>query len=288
MILTASGLVLTNNHVIENATTINAQVVGGASYSARVLGYSVTDDIALLQLSGASGLSIVTTADSSALTVGQPVVGIGNAGGVGGTPSAVAGTITGLDQMITAGDSGTLSETLSGLIETDADIQPGDSGGPLVNTSGEVVGMDTAASSSNGEGASQSYAIAIDQALALARQIESGHSSAAVTIGGSRALLGVEVSDSSSGGLGFSAGSGSASGAGAYVAGVQSGSPADQAGITTGDTIVSVDGGAVSSSQDLSKALLDHAPGQTVSVGWVDSAGSSHTASVQLAQGPPA
>ena len=142
MVLTSSGLVLTNNHVIENATTINVQVVGAErTYSATVLGYSVTDDVALLQLQNASGLKTISTGNSSNLSVGQPVVAIGNAGGTGGTPSAVGGTVTALDQTITAGDAGTLSETLNGLIETDANIQPGDSGGALVNTAGKVIGM---------------------------------------------------------------------------------------------------------------------------------------------------
>jgi S1-C subfamily serine protease len=291
MVLTSSGLVLTNNHVIENATSINAQVIGGATYTARVLGYSVTDDVALLQLQGASGLSTITTGSSSTLSVGQPVVAIGNAGGTGGTPTAVAGTVTALDQTITAGDSGTLSETLSGLVETDADIQPGDSGGPLVNTSGQVVGMDTAASSTNGESTNQGYAIGINQALSLADQIKAGRGSTTVTIGSSRALLGVEVSGASGsqqGGFGFSPGSGGSGVDGAYVAGVQSGSPADDAGIATGDTIVSIDGSTVSSAQDLTNALLAHSPGDTVTVGWVDAQGASHSASVQLTQGPPA
>ena len=178
MVLTSSGLVLTNNHVIENASTINVQVIGSQrTYSATVLGYSVTDDVALLQLQNASGLKTVTTGNSSNLSVGQPVVAIGNAGGTGGTPTAVGGTITALNQTITAGDAGTLSETLNGLIETNADIQPGDSGGALVNTSGKVVGMNTAAAQTNGTSTNQGYAIGINQALSLANQIKSGRAS---------------------------------------------------------------------------------------------------------------
>lgn len=292
MVLTSTGLVLTNNHVIENATTVDAQIVGTSRiYTATVLGYSVTDDVALLQLQDASGLSTITPGSSSNLSIGQPVVAIGNAGGTGGTPTAVGGTITALDQTITAGDSGTLSETLSGLIETDADIEPGDSGGPLVDTSGSVLGMDTAASGSNGTGTNQGYAIGINQALSIARDIKNGQASSTVEIGGSRALLGVKVSDGSqsgSGGFGFSDGSGDGSGAaGAYVEGVQSGSPADNVGIGAGDTIVSINGTTISSAEGLSEALLDFAPGDTVTVGWVDAQGTSHTTSVQLTTGPP-
>ncbi len=289
MVLTSSGLVLTNNHVIENATTINAQIVGsGQSYTAKVIGYSVTDDVALLQLQNASGLKTITTGDPSTVTVGQPVVAIGNAGGTGGTPTAVGGTITALNQTITAGDSGTLSETLHGLFETDADIQPGDSGGALVNTSGKVIGMNTAAAESNGA-TSQGYAITIDQAMSIANQIKKGQASATVQIG-PRALLGVEVSDGSqSGAGGFFGGSGGGSSvAGAFVDEVQPGSGADGAGIVPGDTIVSINNSTISTSEDLSNVLLTHKPGDTVTVGWVDAQGASHSASVQLTTGPPA
>jgi S1-C subfamily serine protease len=289
MVISSSGLVLTNNHVIENATTINVQVIGGSrTYSATVLGYSVTDDVALLQLQNASGLKTVSTGNSSNLSTSQPVVAIGNAGGTGGTPSAVGGTITAVNQTITAGDAGTLSETLHGLIETNANIQPGDSGGALVNTSSKVIGMNTAAAQTNG-GSNQGYAIPINQAISIANQIKDGRASSTVQIG-PRALLGVEVTDpSQGGGNGFSGGSGSGSTvAGAYVAGVQSGSAADNAGIGTGDTIVSINGTTITSAESLTTALLDHKPGDTVTVGWVDAEGANHSSSVQLTTGPPA
>jgi len=286
MVLTASGLVLTNNHVIEDASTISAQVDGtGRTYSATVVGYSVTDDVALIQLSGASGLATVTTGNPSSLRVGQPIVAIGNALGKGGTPSAVAGAVTALDRTITASDPGTLTETLNGLIEVNAPIQPGDSGGPVVDSAGQVVGMDTAASVSGGNqfgvqsGTGQGYAIAIDDALNLVRQIEAGQTSTTVHIG-PRGLLGVEVSDS--------APDGSVAVSGAYVDQVEAGSPAAAAGITPGDTVVSVNGTTVSSSSDLTDLLANAAPGATEIVGWTDAAGSSHSATVQLVNGPPA
>ena len=106
-----------------------------------MVGYDRTKDIAVLQLHNASGLQTATLGNSSNASVGQDVVGVGNAGGTGGTPSAAGGTVTALNQSITASDEGDgTSEQLSGLIETNADIQPGDSGGALVNTSGQVLG----------------------------------------------------------------------------------------------------------------------------------------------------
>ena len=151
MVLTSSGLILTNNHVIDGATSISATDVGnGKTYSAKVVGYDRTGDIAVIKLVGASGLRTISTSAGTA-AVGQAVVGVGNAGGTGGTPSAAGGSITALGQSITASDNGGgNSENLTGLIETNAGIQPGDSGGSLVNTSGQVIGMDTAASAGPG------------------------------------------------------------------------------------------------------------------------------------------
>ena len=146
MVLTSSGEVLTNNHVIDGATSIKATDIGnGRTYTAKVVGYDKTHDVAVLQLEGASGLQTVSLSSASPRT-GQKVTALGNAGGKGGTPSKVTGTITGLNQSITASDeSAGDAERLTGMIGHDAAIQPGDSGGPLVDTYGQVIGMDTAA-----------------------------------------------------------------------------------------------------------------------------------------------
>ena len=280
IVLTSSGIVLTNDHVVENATSVTAQVVGtGRTYRATVLGYSVADDVALLQLKGAAGLKTVTTTNSSDLSVGSSVVAIGNAGGTGGTPTAAAGSITALDQTITAGGDGTLTETLQGMIEVNATIVPGDSGGPLVNGAGHVIGMDTAASASgNGFGAQsgggQGFAIAIDKALSIATAIREKASSAPSMSGPAR-VMGVEVNDDPLT-------------SGAYVEAVEPGSPAAAAGISTGDTIVSIDGATISSAPDLSTALGNDKPGASVTVGWVVPSGARHSASVHLIVGPPA
>ena len=135
MVVTSSGEVLTNNHVIDGATSIKATDIGnGRTYTAKVVGYDKSDDVAVIQLQGASGLTTVSFGDSSQVAVGQSVVALGNAGGTGGTPSVATGTVTALNQSITASDEGSgSSENLTGMIETNANIQPGDSGGSLVN-----------------------------------------------------------------------------------------------------------------------------------------------------------
>src|SRR5579872_4333653 len=150
IVLTSNGEILTNNHVVNGATSVSVTDIGnGKTYKATVVGYNESHDVAVLQLSGASGLTTATTGNSSTVKVGDNVVGLGNAGGKGGTPSVAPGTVTNLNQSITASDEGGgSSEQLSGLIQTNANIQPGDSGGPLVNSYGQIIGMDTAASSS--------------------------------------------------------------------------------------------------------------------------------------------
>lgn len=295
IVLTSTGEVLTNNHVINQATSISATDIGnGRTYQAKVVGYDRTGDIAVLQLEGASGLPTARIGSSTSLKVGQGVVAIGNAGGTGGTPSSAGGSITALGQAITASDEldGT-SEQLSGLIETNADVQSGDSGGPLVDRSGQVIGMDTAAATgySLQSQTNQGYAIPVDTALAIAHQIESGRSSSTVHVGPT-AFLGVTITSGSggSGAYGEYGGNGAGSPAtgGATVNGVVKSGAAANAGITVGDTITAVDGRSISSPAALSAAIGQDRPGQSVQLAWTDSSGQAHTATVDLGSGPPA
>ncbi len=208
IVLNSSGLILTNNHVVNGATKVTAQIDGkGTTYTARILGTDKTDDVALLQLQGASGLKPAPIGDSSKVVVGDQVVALGNQGGQGGPPTATNGAITNVNRTITAGDQGSAdTETLHGMLQTDAYIAAGDSGGPLVNASGQVIGMDTAAASNGGFGQSSNssqggnigFAIPINHALSIAREIAAGHSSSTIQIG-ARGFLGVGVQDISTG-----------------------------------------------------------------------------------------
>ncbi len=303
MVLTSSGEVLTNNHVIDGATSIKVTDVGnGRTYTAKVVGYDSSHDVAVLQLVGASGLSTVSLGSAST-SAGQTVVALGNAGGQGGTPSVATGTVTSLGQSITASDASSgNAEQLTGLIETNADIQPGDSGGPLVNSYGQVIGMNTAASTGastagyqaqSGATQTQAFAIPISEASSIASQIEAGTSSSTSHIGAT-AFLGVEISAGSvgagyGGGYGGYGGyGGSAASGGATIAGVTSGSAAAQAGLTAGDQITAVAGHAITSSSDIASALENHHPGDTISISWTDQSGQSQTATVVLTTGPAA
>lgn len=276
MVVTSGGEVITNNHVIAGATKITATDVGnGKTYTARVVGYDYSRDIAVLQLEGASGLQTVSFGNAGTLKVGQSVATVGNAGGAGGTPTATGGQVVSLDQSITAGDElGGGHERLEGLIEMEGNLQPGDSGGPLVNSTGEVVGMDTAASQTfrletSGD---QGFAIPIDVVGAIAAEISQQHSSSTVHIGAT-AMLGVLVNGQDEEGV--------------QVENVLSGSPAASAGISAGDVITSVGGTSIDSPTALIELTLTKHPGDTVTVAWQTSTGVRRSAVLTLTTSPP-
>jgi S1-C subfamily serine protease len=295
IVLTSNGEVITNNHVINGATSISVTDVGnGATYHATVVGYDSADDVAVLQLSGASGLTTASIGDSSTATVGEPVVAVGNAGGTGGTPTAAGGSITGLQQTVTANDdiNGT-AEHLTGAIGVNADVQPGDSGGSLVNSAGQVLGIDTAGSSGSSGFADQSsgaqaFAIPINAAMSIAQQIEAGQGTAKIHVGRT-GFLGVMVSPTGSQDGGFSDGTGgTANGSGVAISGVVGGSAAAQAGLGSGDTITSFDGQTLDGPSTLTTLLVPHHPGDKVQIGWTDASGQAHAGTVDLGSGPPA
>jgi S1-C subfamily serine protease len=276
MVLTSSGEVLTNNHVVNGATSLTAIVPAtGKRYTARVVGYDVAADVAVLQLQNASNLKTITVSSAKA-SIGQTVRALGNAGGSGSLISAT-GAVTGLGRSIVASNDEGGAERLTGLIETNANVQSGDSGGPLLDSAGRVVGMDTAASQGGfGFGYTASvthdaYAIPISTALAIAQQIEAGHASAAVHIGAT-AFLGVEVAATSYG---------------TVIAGTVPGGPAEAAGLSMGDVITAIAGKAVTSPSVITKVVLAKKPGATISVSYTDQSGNSGRVAVKLGSGPP-
>ena len=278
IVLTSSGRILTNNHVIAGATTIRVVLPKAThTYTARVVGYDTTADIAVLQLQNASHLKTVTTGNASNLKLGARVTAVGNAGGTGKLTSS-RGNVTGLHRSITVqGDNGT-TEQLTGLIETNAALQPGDSGGPLLDGAGRVVGIDTAASSSSffaDSASNDGYAIPIGKATTIAKQIVAGRSSATVHIGAT-AFLGVQLGNSPS-----------FVGQGATIVGVVPGAPAAAAGLVPGDVIIAVAGRAVSGPSDIAPIVLAHKPGDKVIITYADATGQMQNASVTLASGPP-
>jgi S1-C subfamily serine protease len=324
------GLVLTNNHVIENATKITATVPAtGQNFLAKVVGYDVTGDVALIQLQHPSGLHQVPVGDSSKVRTGDVVTALGNAEGQSKIVPAT-GHITGVNRSITASDQGgtVTSETLHGMLQTDAGVVSGDSGGPLVNAAGRVIGMDTAGNDVRypDQQAAAGFAIPINTALSVAREIVAGHASSTISIG-YPPFIGIYVGQGTSsdpqqqaaaqqqqnnggfggfgGGNGFSGnGSGSQScysndsdlpvpntiapvSSGTLVVGTICSSPAAVAGVSAGSVITSVNGQAVGAPQTLHNALSKFRPGDTVSLTWVTPSGQRKTATMTLTAGPP-
>ena len=277
IVLSSAGEILTNNHVIDGYSSISVVVPAtGRHYPATLVGRVFEQDVALLQVEGAPGLAPAPFGNSAKVSVGDAVVSLGNALGRAGPPQASRGLVIALNRNIVATDqTGATQESLGGLIETSAALQPGDSGGPLVDAAGEVVGMDTAASTRLrfNAGGGVGFAIPINQALDVVRQIRAGGgttpSPAPPPPAGQRGFLGVEVQADG--------------GQGALVAGVVAGSPAEAAGIIAGDVIVAVDGAAVDSPPTLTSILSAHRPGDQVRVTWMDALGLRSTASITLA-----
>jgi S1-C subfamily serine protease len=327
MVINPDGLVLTNNHVIEDSTSITARTANGHQYQAKVLGYDVTGDIALIQLQGAQGLQTVPLGHSASVKAGDPVVAMGNADGQNAIVPAT-GQVTALHQTITAGDQGgsVSSETLHNMIETNASIVSGDSGGPLADSAGQVIGMDTAGSDGGFavQQSSAGYAIPIETALAVAQQIGQGQASSTVTIG-YPPFMGIYIGqgansnpkaqagqqNGSFGGNGYGGFGGNGSGgngnqscdnsdrnlapvenianvnSGTLIVGTICGSPAAAVGMTAGSVITAVNGQAIGSPESLTGVVSKFRPGDTISVTWVSPSGQQRTSIIKLTAGPP-
>jgi S1-C subfamily serine protease len=316
MILSPSGLVLTNNHVIDGATEVRVTLAENTlqTYPAQVVGYDSTDDVALLQITGASGLATVSFGNSSQVRLGIPVLALGDAEGHGGVTPA-PGDISGLDRSIQASDegSGTI-EDLNHMLQTNADIQQGDSGGALANSAGQVIGMVTAANTGSGgqPGDTMGFAIPINTALLIAQRIADHQASSTVYIG-LPGFLGVEVAQSDSPIPRRQAAAGqeqsgrnpgrlacvdgaqqpgvpariAPASSGALILGILCGTAAQSRGLAPGDVIISVNGQAVTTPDSLTAITAKYHPGNVVSVSWEDIHGSRHTVRIVLGDGPP-
>lgn len=283
MLISSTGEILTNNHVVTGSTSISVTVQSRSqTYSAHVIGVDVSEDVAVIQIDqSVSGLPTVKFANSSSLRVGDAVVAIGNALGQGGAPHVTQGQITALDQTITASEGGRQSETLDGLIQSDAVIYEGDSGGALVNASGQVVGMITAGQAQGFRSAASDvgYAIQSNTALGVVNRIRA-HEVASDLTYGQVGYLGVAVQSMDAQAaqqLGLNVTSGAL-----VTAAPEQGTPAAHAGIGRFSVITNVGGMDVTDADSLGTAIKSHQPGDTVSVTWINSSG-SHNATVTLA-----
>ena len=277
MVLSADGAILTNNHVIDGSTKVKVEIVAtGETYDAKLVGTDRGDDVAVVQLVDASGLTPIKLGTSASVKVGDPVTAVGNAGGRG-TPTVAPGEVAALDQTITASDeTGSNVETLTGLIQVTANLQAGESGGPLFNAAGAVVGMDTAGSAGGRfraqAGSGEGYAIPIDHALSIAKNILAGNAVDGILLG-TPGFLGVATDDG-------------VTVAGAQISQVVAGSPAAGAGLQVGNVITAVDGTPVTGTESLRTALHAHKGGDSVTLTIVDAADATTNVKVTLVEGP--
>ncbi len=278
IVLTSDGEVLTNYHVVEGSTSVKVTIASsGRTYTGSVVGVDQTADVALLQLKDASGLTVAKI-DDDTLKTGDGVTAVGNAGGTG-TLTAADGDVTSLAASITTQSEDTVAgEKLTRMIETSADVVPGDSGGPLLDSEGEVVGIDTAASSGRDI---DGYAVPIQTALAVVTQIRSGDETSAVRIGAA-AFLGVQIASSTADDSGY----GDDSASGATIAGVVDGDAADEAGLAAGDTITGVGSTTVADASGLTKALATMNPGDKITLTWTTVDGDSRSSTLTLDASP--
>ncbi len=292
MIISSNGYVLTNNHVIANASSISVTLFNSKkTYKAKVIGTNPTHDVAVLQIEGASNLPTVTLGNSNTMKVGDPVVAIGNALALQGTPTVTEGIISALGRTITAQSETGATETLNNMIQTDAPINPGNSGGPLLNSAGYVIGMNTAAAT--GSSSSQSaqgigFAEPINSVLTIVKQIEAhpnGSSTASSSTASSHGFLGVGVQNltpSLASQLGYSPTT-----TGALVDNVVANSPAMSAGIQSGDVIQAIGGTKITTISQLVTAIQSKAPGTSVTITWLDPNNGQNSATVTLVSTPP-
>ena len=247
-VIAPDGVMVTNNHVVAGAQSIEVVFADDRKMPARVLGRDPTTDLAVLKVD-ASDLPIAVLGDSDALRVGDDVIAIGNALGLQGGLTVTRGIVSAEDRTITAEDGTRLEH----VIQTDTAINPGNSGGPLVNSAGEVVGINTAVA---GNAENIGFSIAINAAKPIIEQLRQGGTR-------SRPFLGVKmftVTPSVAEELGLKAASG------ALVADVTAGSGAEVAGLRTGDVITSIDGKEVKAAEDVTSAVNSHKPGDEMKV----------------------
>ncbi|HEX5145672.1 MAG TPA: trypsin-like peptidase domain-containing protein, partial [Conexibacter sp.] len=264
-VVSKQGLIVTNAHVVEGATTVSVKVGDGATHPASVAGRDESGDLALLRVENPGGQTFTPLqfADSGKLQVGDPTYAIGNPYGLDDT--LTSGVVSALDRQIDAPDGYPIDH----VIQTDAPINPGNSGGPLLDDHGQVIGVNSQIL--NGSGSAENgnvgigFAIPSNTVKSVVAQLESGG-----TV--QHAYLGVQLSASESG-------------SGVQVAGVQSGSAADKAGLQEGDTIVAVDGKAVSDPDALAAAIGGHKPGDEVRL-TVQRDGSQQTVTATLGTQP--
>jgi putative serine protease PepD len=247
VVLTSDGQILTNAHVVEDASEVVVRFAGETEPRvAKILASDLGNDLALLKID-ATGLVAATFAKPGSVQIGDAVIAIGYALALDGGPTVTSGIVSALKRTIET-DSGALNS----LIQTDAAISSGNSGGPLVNLKGEVVGINTAVARGDSTSAANNigFSISVDEVLIVVEQLRKQASGVVRDDG----FLGVGLAAREDGGQG------------AIITDVQADSPADKAGILIDDVVLAVDGEPIDGQAGLVAAIRDAEPGQTVKI----------------------
>jgi S1-C subfamily serine protease len=253
VVIDANGHILTNNHVVTLETTSVAskiQVIlsDGRTLDAKVVGRDPGTDLAVLQVD-ANNLTPAKFAPNGSVEVGEPVLAIGYAFNIAGTPTVTNGVVSATDRVIPENTT-----SISGAIQTNAPINPGNSGGPLVDLSGQVVGINTAGQGSNSQGIF--YAISSDVAQPVVNDLLSKGKI-------DRGFIGIQTHTATAE---EAKAENSPAASGTVVDGVQPGTPAEKAGLRAGDVIVKIGNHDVHNTGDLQQALIDEPPGTKVTI----------------------
>ncbi|HSP71116.1 MAG TPA: trypsin-like peptidase domain-containing protein [Gaiellaceae bacterium] len=267
VVFDSKGDIVTNNHVVQGASSVRVTLANGKQYAGRVVNTFAPDDLAVVKIS-APNLHAIAFARSSQLQVGQIALAVGNPLGL--RTSVTEGIVSAVNRTVSEG-SGT-NASISQAVQTSAAINPGNSGGALVDLSGRLIGIPTLAASDpqiGGAAAGIGFAIPSDTVKDIAGQIVRYGK----VVNSHRAYMGVTVGDLVSGG-------------GVYISSVAAGGPAAKAGIRAGDIVTSVAGKPTRTTDELTTALASLKPGQTVSVAVVSQSGAKRTVKLTLGSFP--
>lgn len=252
IIVSSDGEIITNNHVVEGSTDLKVRLAGATNaVEARILSTDPGNDLALIKLVNASGLTPATLADPESLAVGDTVIAVGYALALDGGPSVTSGIISALNRTLTDTDG-----ALDGLIQTDAAISSGNSGGPLINLEGQVVGVNTAVYNSSNSTAANNigFAIGVAEVQRVVAILRGDASGTTPNQSRTQGYLGIGLGDRRDGG------------SGAVITEVQADSPADKAGLKVNDVVVAINGKTVTGQGALIAAIRDAAPGDKVTI----------------------
>lgn len=252
IIVSSDGEIITNNHVVEGSTDLKVRLAGATdAVKATILSTDPGNDLALIKLVNASGLTAATFADPASIAVGDTVVAVGYALALDGGPSVTSGIVSALNRTLTDSDG-----ALDGLVQTDAAISSGNSGGPLINLNGQVIGVNTAVYNGGGQTSANNIGFAIGVAevqrvVKILRADASGNKSNSARTQG---YLGIALGDRTDGG------------SGAVITEVQADSPADKAGLKVNDIVIAINGTTVTGQGSLIAVIRDASPGDKVTL----------------------